>query len=162
MSEDPYRLQRFVAAQDDGEMYERALSELRAGRKASHWMWFVFPQIAGLGHSPTAVAYAIASLAEARAYLADPLLGPRLLECTRALMHAKGSTAEEILGTVDAIKLRSSMTLFARAAPSEPLFRQVLDRYFYGVADEETEQLLRARAMPAADPQLDVELHDGS
>ncbi len=142
MSQDPYRLQRFVAAQDDANMYERALSELRAGRKTSHWMWFVFPQIAGLGHSPTAATYAIASLAEAHAYLAHPLLGPRLLDCTRALMQVKGSSAQEILGGIDAIKLRSSMTLFAHAAPSEPLFRQVLDRYFDGVADEATEQLM--------------------
>jgi uncharacterized protein (DUF1810 family) len=142
MSQDPHRLQRFVAAQDEANTYAHALSELRAGRKTSHWMWLVFPQIAGLGHSPTAVAYAIASLAEARAYLAHPLLGPRLLDCTRALMQVEGSSAEEILGGIDAIKLRSSMTLFAHAAPSEPLFRQVLDRYFDGVADEATEQLL--------------------
>jgi uncharacterized protein (DUF1810 family) len=142
MSEDPYRLRRFVAAQDEANTYERALSELRAGRKTSHWMWFVFPQIAGLGHSPTAVAYAIASLDEARAYLDHPLLGPRLLDCTRALMQVKGCSAEEILGAIDAIKLRSSMTLFAHAAPSEPLFRQVLDRYFNGVADEAAERRL--------------------
>jgi uncharacterized protein (DUF1810 family) len=142
MTEDPHRLQRFIDAQDQANTYETALSELRAGRKTSHWMWFVFPQIAGLGHSPTAVAYALSSLAEASAYLAHPVLGPRLLECTRALAEITGASANEILGEIDAIKLRSSMTLFAHAAPHEPLFWQVLDRYFAGVADEATEQRL--------------------
>ncbi|MGD0452666.1 MAG: DUF1810 domain-containing protein [Solirubrobacteraceae bacterium] len=139
MTDDPHRLRRFTDAQDEANAYECALSELRAGRKTSHWMWFVFPQITGLGHSPTAMAYAISSLAEARAYLAHPALGPRLLECTRALTETTGATAGEILGDVDAMKLRSSMTLFAHAAPHEPLFRQVLDRYFDGIADEATE-----------------------
>ncbi len=142
MTDDPYRLQRFLDAQNEANTYERALSELRAGRKTGHWMWFVFPQIAGLGHSPTAMAYAICSLGEASAYLAHPVLGPRLLECTRALTEIAGASAGDILGAVDAMKLRSSMTLFARAAPSEPLFRQVLDRYFDGVADEATERRL--------------------
>jgi uncharacterized protein (DUF1810 family) len=142
MTEDPYRLQRFIDAQEEASTYETALSELRAGRKTSHWMWFVFPQIAGLGHSPTAVTYALSSLAEASAYLAHPVLGPRLLECTRALTEITGASGNEILGEIDAIKLRSSMTLFAHAAPHEPLFRQVLDRYFAGVADEATEQRL--------------------
>ncbi len=142
MTEDPHRLQRFVDAQDEADTYERALSELRAGRKTSHWMWFVFPQIAGLGRSPTAIAYAIASLEEARAYLAHPVLGPRLRESTRALAELDGASAGDVLGTVDAMKLRSSMTLFARAAPDEPLFRQVLDGYFDGVADEATERRL--------------------
>ena len=142
MTEDPYRLQRFIDAQNVANTYEHALSELRAGRKSSHWMWFVFPQIAGLGHSPNAVTYAISSLAEASAYLAHPLLGPRLLECTRALAQVTGASAREILGDIDAVKLRSSMTLFANAAPREPLFRQVLDRYFDGIADEATEQRL--------------------
>ncbi len=145
VTEDPYRLRRFTDAQDEGGTYERALSELRAGRKTGHWMWFVFPQIAGLGRSPTAVAYAISSLAEAKAYLADPLLGPRLLACTRALAEIDGMSASEILGEIDAIKLRSSMTLFAHAAPHEPLFRQVLDRYFDGTMDAATEQRLDAR-----------------
>ncbi|MGP0101363.1 MAG: DUF1810 domain-containing protein [Solirubrobacteraceae bacterium] len=142
VTHDPYQLQRFLDAQDEGHIYERALSELRAGRKTGHWMWFVFPQMAGLGRSPTAKAYAISSLGEASAYAAHPVLGPRLLECTRALTDVEGATAGEILGAVDAMKLRSSMTLFARAAPHEPLFRQVLDRYFDGVADEATEQRL--------------------
>lgn len=142
MTDDPHRLQRFVEAQNEASTYERALSELRAGRKRSHWMWFVFPQIAGLGHSTNALAYAISSLEEASAYLAHPLLGPRLLECTRALTQLTGASAREILGDIDAMKLRSSMTLFANAAPHEPLFRQVLDRYFDGIADEATEQRL--------------------
>ena len=144
MTDDPHDLQRFIAAQDAAGTYERALTELRAGRKKSHWMWFVFPQIAGLGHSPNALTYAISSLTEAKAYIADPLLGPRLLECTRALIALAGGDAVEILGEIDAVKLRSSMTLFATAAPHEPLFRQVLDRYFDGTPDVATEQRLRS------------------
>jgi uncharacterized protein (DUF1810 family) len=135
-------LHRFVDAQDAGGTYAAALSELRAGRKTSHWMWFVFPQIAGLGRSPTAQTYALASLEEARAYLEHPVLGPRLLEATRALLGVQGRTAREILGEIDAIKLRSSMTLFARAAPQEPAFRQVLDAYYDGAEDEATLQRL--------------------
>jgi len=135
---DPHDLQRFVDAQDRGGTYEHALAELRAGRKTSHWMWFVFPQIAGLGRSPTAQRYAIASPAEAQAYLAHPVLGPRLRECARALLGHAGLTAEDILGGIDAMKLRSSMTLFARAAPDEPVFAQVLERYFGGAEDEAT------------------------
>jgi uncharacterized protein (DUF1810 family) len=136
-------LARFTEAQDAGGTYPRALAELRAGRKTSHWMWFVFPQIAGLGRSPTAQAYAIASLEEARAYLGHPVLGPRLLESARALADLEGTaTAEQVLGSIDAMKLRSSMTLFARAAPEEPLFERVLDRYFGGAADPATEERL--------------------
>ncbi len=131
-------LERFVAAQDAGGTYDRALAELRAGRKTSHWMWFVFPQIAGLGRSGMAQRYAIASLGEARAYLAHPVLGPRLRECAAALLAHHGASAERILGGIDAMKLRSSMTLFARAAPDDPVFADVLDRYFGGAADEET------------------------
>jgi uncharacterized protein (DUF1810 family) len=144
MTDDPHDLQRFIAAQDAAGTYERALTELRAGRKRSHWMWFVFPQIAGLGRSPNARTYAISSLAEAKAYIADPLLGPRLLECTRALLALTGGDAVEILGEIDAVKLRSSMTLFATAAPHEPLFGQVLDRYFDGAPDVATAQRLRS------------------
>ncbi|MCW2952852.1 MAG: hypothetical protein JWQ48_2022 [Conexibacter sp.] len=139
---DPYRLHRFVDAQDQAHAYERALCELRAARKRSHWMWFVFPQIAGLGHSPMAKTYAISSLAEAKAYLDHPVLGPRLLESARALARSSGHTAGEILGETDATKLRSSMTLFARAAPEQPLFQEILDRYFGGDADTATEQRL--------------------
>lgn len=142
MTDDPYDLQRFIAAQDAAGTYERALSELRAGHKRSHWIWFVFPQVAGLGNSPNARTYAISSLAEAKAYAADPLLGPRLLECARALLAIEGKSAPEILGEIDAIKLCSSMTLFAAAAPGEPLFGEVLDRYFDGAADAATERRL--------------------
>jgi len=142
MAEDIYGLQRFVDAQEQGGIYDRAVEELRAERKTSHWLWFVFPQIAGLGSSEMSRAYAIGSLAEAKAYLDHPLLGPRLLECTRALLAFSGRTAHEILGEIDAAKLRSSMTLFAHAAPGEPLFREVLDRYYDGREDPETERRL--------------------
>jgi uncharacterized protein (DUF1810 family) len=135
---DPHDLERFVAAQDDRGTYDAALAELRAGRKTSHWMWFVFPQIAGLGHSPMARRYAIASLEEARAYLAHPVLGPRLVEAARALAALTGRSAREVLGDTDALKLRSSMTLFARAAPEEPVFARVLEVYFQGSEDEAT------------------------
>jgi uncharacterized protein (DUF1810 family) len=129
-------LSRFVDAQE--RVYDDALGELRAGRKTSHWMWFVFPQIAGLGRSPTAQHYAIASLGEAEAYAAHPVLGPRLRECVRALTELEGRSAEQVFGGIDAMKLRSSMTLFARAAPDEPLFRAVLERYFGGEEDPAT------------------------
>jgi uncharacterized protein (DUF1810 family) len=142
MADDRYDLQRFVTAQDKAGIYERALSELRAGRKMSHWIWFVFPQIAGLGHSANARKYAISSLAEAKAYLAHPVLGARLLECTRALIDVYGASAVEILGEIDAVKLRSSMTLFAAAAPDEPLFGEILDRYFGGATDAATKERL--------------------
>jgi uncharacterized protein (DUF1810 family) len=137
---DPYDLQRFVAAQDAGGTYRRAAAELRNGRKDSHWMWFVFPQIAGLGYSQASRTYAISSLAEASAYLAHPVLGPRLTECAALLAGLPDRTAEQIFGEVDALKLRSSMTLFMRAAPGEPVFRQVLDRYFGGETDSATER----------------------
>jgi uncharacterized protein (DUF1810 family) len=135
-------LKRFVEAQDSGRVYSRALTELRAGRKTSHWMWFVFPQIAGLGQSEMSRRYAIDSLAEARAYLDHPILGPRLVECCEALLSHQGKSAGEILGGIDAIKLRSSMTLFAHANPRADIFQQVLDRYFDGEADAATEGLL--------------------
>jgi uncharacterized protein (DUF1810 family) len=139
---DPYDLQRFVDAQDQGRTYEAALAELRAGRKTSHWMWFVFPQIAGLGQSPVSRRFAIGSLDEARAYLAHPVLGPRLTESARALTELSTDSAAEVFGGVDALKLRSSMTLFARADPEEPVFSQVLGRYFGAEADETTDRLL--------------------
>ena len=135
-------LERFVAAQDAHDTYPTAVAELRAGRKRSHWMWFVFPQIAGLGRSPTARRYAIADLAEARAYLAHPILGPRLRECAQILAGTEERSVAEVLGELDAMKLRSSMTLFARAAPEEPVFRTVLDRHFGGRPDPETERRL--------------------
>ena len=134
----PAGLERFVSAQ--AATYDRALAELRAGRKSSHWMWFVFPQIAGLGSSPTAQRYAIRDLAEARAYLGHPVLGPRLVECARALLAVEGRSAEQILGYPDDLKLRSSMTLFAEAAGEETaaVFREVLERYYDGRADPAT------------------------
>ena len=138
--DDQYDLQRFVAAQDAAGTYDRATAELRGGRKTSHWMWFIFPQIAGLGYSPASRTYAISSLDEARAYLAHPVLGARLIECATILARVPGRSAEQILGEVDALKLRSCVTLFMQAAPEEPVFGQVLDRYFDGIPDPATEQ----------------------
>ncbi|BCJ46827.1 hypothetical protein GCM10010168_36510 [Actinoplanes ianthinogenes] len=132
-------LERFVRAQDG--VHEQARAELAAGSKRSHWMWFVFPQLAGLGSSPTAQAYAIRDLAEARAYLAHPVLGPRLVECAETLLAVEDRTAAQIFGYPDDLKLRSSMTLFAEAADDPAVFRQVLDRYYDG-PDPRTLQLL--------------------
>jgi uncharacterized protein (DUF1810 family) len=137
---DPYDLQRFVAAQDAGGTYDHATAELRAGRKTGHWMWFIFPQIAGLGYSTASRTYAITSLEEARAYLAHPVLGARLIECATILTGLPGRTAEQIFGELDALKLCSSITLFTHAAPDQPMFRQVLDQYFGGVPDSTTER----------------------
>ena len=133
-------LERFVAAQD--RVYPGVVAELRAGRKTGHWMWFVFPQVAGLGQSEMSRLYAIASLDEARAYLDHPVLGPRLRECAALVLATQGRSAEDIFGGIDAIKLRSSMTLFHRAAPDEAVFREVLDRFFDGVADPATDERL--------------------
>jgi uncharacterized protein (DUF1810 family) len=138
---DPFDLQRFVDAQDGGT-YDAALAELRAGHKRGHWMWFVLPQLAGLGRSATAQHYAISGLAEARAYLAHPVLGPRLRECAAALAELDTADPVAVLGGVDAQKLRSSMTLFAAAAPDEPVFTRVLDHYFGGAEDPGTTRLL--------------------
>jgi uncharacterized protein (DUF1810 family) len=134
-------LERFVTAQ--AQIYPRVLTELKAGRKQSHWMWFIFPQIAGLGHSAMAQMYAIPSLDEARTYLAHPLLGARLRECCEAVMAVEGKTAHDIFGSPDDVKFRSSLTLFAQAAPDEPLFTALLVKYFDGKADELTLQKLR-------------------
>jgi uncharacterized protein (DUF1810 family) len=139
---EPFDLERFVSAQDSGGTYEQALAELQLGRKSGHWMWFIFPQIAGLGHSATSRTYAISSLAEARAYLEHDVLGPRLLECAQALTNHAGRTAEDILGGIDARKLQSSMTLFLRAAPGETVFKTVLAQFFDGQPDEATDALL--------------------
>jgi uncharacterized protein (DUF1810 family) len=142
---DKFDLDRFVAAQDADRTYERALSELRDGRKRTHWMWFVFPQIAGLGQSATSQRYAISSFQEARAYLQHPVLGPRLLECARIIAATSGgSSAEQILGGIDAKKLHSSITLFAEAAPGDPTFAEVLNRFFHEQPDPATLRLLRA------------------
>ena len=140
--EDLYDLQRFVEAQNVGGTYDQALAELRQGSKRSHWMWFVFPQLAGLGQSATSRKYAIATLAEAAAYLQHPVVGPRLLDCAAAVAGVEGRSAEDIFGGIDARKLHSCMTLFHRAAPHEPLFQRVLDQYFGGLPDRVTEQLL--------------------
>ena len=128
-----YRLERFVEAQEFG--FDDVLVELRTGRKSSHWIWFIFPQIAGLGHSPVSQLYAITSLDEARAYLAHPVLGARLRECAGILLTIRDRSAAAILGPTDALKLRSCMTLFQRAAPDELVFGQVLDRFYDGVGD---------------------------
>ncbi|OMQ14336.1 calpastatin [Modestobacter sp. VKM Ac-2676] len=137
MSPDPFDLQRFVAAQDSGGTYPQALAELRAGAKRSHWMWFVFPQVAGLGRSPMAQRYAVGGAEEARAYLAHPVLGPRLVECAEALLDLGTSDPVAVLGGVDAQKLRSSITLFAAVA-EQPAFGAVLDRFFAGHRDDAT------------------------
>lgn len=140
--DDPYDLERFVAAQDEHGTYDRALAELRRGSKTGHWMWFIFPQIAGLGLSATSQRYAIASLAEARAYLRHDVLGPRLRECASVVAATTGRTADQIFGGIDAVKLRSSMTLFLRADPAEPVFQRVLDAYYGGAPDRATDQIL--------------------
>jgi uncharacterized protein (DUF1810 family) len=140
--DDPYDLQRFVDAQDAGGTYARALTELRQGLKVSHWMWFVFPQIAGLGHSAMSRRYAISSITEAYAYLRHPLVGPRLTECSLAVAAVHDRSAVQIFGPVDAQKLQSSMTLFHRAAPEELVFQEVLERYFDGLSDAATDARL--------------------
>jgi uncharacterized protein (DUF1810 family) len=139
---DEYGLERFVDAQDDGATYQHAAEELRRGQKTSHWIWFIFPQIAGLGRSPTSRHYAISSLEEARRYLSHPVLGPRLLECSEIVASTEHRTALQIFGAIDAQKLRSSMTLFMRAAPEQLVFQQVLDRYFEGSPDAATDELI--------------------
>ena len=133
-----FDLERFVRAQDDGGTYEAAVAELRAGRKLGHWMWFVFPQVAGLGSSPMAQQFALSGMDEARAYLAHPVLGPRLVEAARALTGLPGDDPVAVLGPVDALKLRSSMTLFAHAAGGEPVFADVLAQYYGGAEDPAT------------------------
>ena len=141
----PFDLERFRAAQDTAGTYERALSELREGRKVTHWMWFVFPQLEGLGQSATSQRYAIRSLGEAAAYASDPVLGSRLVESTTVLAGLQGRSAEQIFGPVDAMKLRSSMTLFARAVPEQGIFGAVLEKYFEAIRDPATEALLAGR-----------------
>ena len=134
------RLERFIEAQ--APVYDQALAELRAGQKQSHWMWFIFPQIAGLGQSPTSRAFAIQTLDEARAYLAHPVLGARLRESCQAVMNLRGKSAEEIFGAIDTMKLRSCLTLFTEADHDEVLFFNLLEKYFDGDADEATLEIL--------------------
>ena len=136
----PFDLERFVEAQEG--RYEGALRELRAGRKTGHWIWFIFPQVAGLGRSEMSQRYGIESAGEACAYLDHPVLGPRLRECVRAVLGTSANTAEQIFGSLDAKKVKSSMTLFHRAAPDDPLFTEMLERWYGGVADPATEALL--------------------
>jgi uncharacterized protein (DUF1810 family) len=135
-----YDLERFVAAQEP--VYHAVLAELRAGRKTGHWMWFVFPQVAGLGQSEMSRVYAIATLDEAHAYLAHPVLGSRLRECAGIVAASKAASAEAMFGQIDAVKLRSSMTLFLRADPAAPVFSRVLDRWFGGEPDPATDARL--------------------
>jgi uncharacterized protein (DUF1810 family) len=126
--DDPFELQRFLDAQDP--VYSLVCTELRAGRKESHWMWFIFPQIVGLGQSQTSIRFAISSLDEAKAYLAHPVLGPRLRKCAKLALDVEGRTARQIFGPLDEMKFRSSMTLFMKAAPDEPLFAECLQKFF--------------------------------
>ena len=137
-----FDLERFVVAQDNGAAYEQACRELADGRKSGHWMWFVFPQIAGLGRSATSRYFAISSIEEARAYLSHPVLGPRLFSCAQILLEIADKGAAQIFGELDAQKLCSSMTLFQQAQPGEAVFQRVLDKYFDGIADVATEGLL--------------------
>ncbi len=139
---DAHDLSKFLDAQQG--IYEMALSEIRQGQKRSHWMWFVFPQYAGLGISPTSQRYAINSVSEAEAYLKDPVLGQRLLECAEALMRVEGRSVQQIFGSPDDLKLKSSATLFAQVSPAGSVFERVLDKYFRGERDGKTLQLLGA------------------
>jgi uncharacterized protein (DUF1810 family) len=139
-SDDPYDLNRFVQAQED--TYDRALSEIKSGRKQSHWMWYVFPQFEGLGFSPTSMRYSIKSRAEAEAYLCHSILGPRLLECCEAVLSVEGRSAHEIFGAPDDLKLKSCATLFARVSPAGSVFDRLLDQYFQGQRDVKTLRLL--------------------
>lgn len=137
---DPHDLSRFVEAQ--AEDYDQALSEVRAGRKRSHWMWYIFPQFDGLGFSSTSQRYAIKSIAEAEAYLRHPVLGPRLVECCEAVVDVNARSAYEIFGSPDDMKLRSCATLFARVSSPGSVFERLLRKYFKGVPDEQTLQLV--------------------
>lgn len=150
MSDDPHHLSRFVDAQRAD--WPTVLAELKAGRKRSHWMWYIFPQAAGLGRSPTAIHYAIRSADEARAYLAHPLLGARLREAAQALLAHSGASAEAIMGGIDAMKLRSSMTLFAALADSDAPYRPVLDSFFGGADDPRTLAFLQEDGTAANPP----------
>mgnify|MGYP003338948743 CR=1 FL=1 len=142
-SRDPFNLARFIRAQE--EIYAQALAEVRSGQKESHWMWFIFPQIDGLGSSHTARRYAITNGEEARAYLDHPVLGGRLLECSEALLNVSGRSASQIFGSPDDLKLRSCMTLFARVASPGSIFERVLAKYFAGQPDQRTLELLKER-----------------
>ena len=135
-----FDLDRFTSAQE--QIYQEVLAEIKSGRKQSHWMWYIFPQIGGLGHSDIAKHYAIKNVEEAREYLRHPVLGKRLLECTEALLAIEGRTASEIFGTPDDLKLRSSMTLFAVISGTDSVFHRVLEKYYWGEKDDRSLQLL--------------------
>ena len=139
---DPYDLNRFVRAQE--QSYQQALSELERGRKQSHWMWYIFPQFDGLGSSPTSKLYSIKSMAEARAYLEHPVLGPRLAECAEAMLAVDRKSARAILGSPDDMKLKSCATLFARVSPPGSVFERLLDKFYDGERDDATLRLLSA------------------
>jgi len=139
---DPHNLQRFVDAQNP--FYAQVCSELRAGRKSTHWMWFIFPQIRGLGYSPLARKFAISSLEEAKAYLEHPILGPRLRECCRLVNEVESRSIEDIFGYPDDLKFRSSMTLFARAITNDQIFQDALKKYCNGELDPLTHERLRS------------------
>jgi uncharacterized protein (DUF1810 family) len=139
---DPHDLDRFVQAQEGD--FERALAEIRAGRKRSHWMWYIFPQYDGLGFSSTSRHYAIKSVAEAKAYLAHPVLGPRLTEIAEAAHHVEGRSALEVFGSPDDMKLRSCATLFAHVSPPNSVFERLLGKYFAGQPDDRTLRLIGA------------------
>ena len=141
-SDDPFFLGRFVSAQ--GDVYDQALSEMQNGKKLTHWMWFIFPQLRGLGSTETSKYYAIGSLDEARAYLADDVLGPRLIACAEACLGVEGRSAHEIFSSPDDMKLRSSATLFADVSPDNSVFHQILDKYFNGEPDSKTLSLISA------------------
>ena len=136
LSTDPFHLERFLEAQDP--VFDQVTCELQAGRKMSHWMWFIFPQIRGLGRSPTAIEFAISGLNEARAYLAHPVLGPRLKECTRLVLLVENRPLAQIFGSPDDMKFRSCMTLFAQVSPDDDLFNRALQKYFRGMPDQLT------------------------
>jgi uncharacterized protein (DUF1810 family) len=139
-TDDPYLLSRFVLAQQSD--FEQALAEIRSGKKRTHWMWYIFPQIDGLGFSPTAKHYAIKSIEEAKAYLNHPILGPRLLECAEAVVCVEGRSASEFFGSPDDLKLRSCSTLFACVSPPRSVFERLLEKYYRGQRDEKTLRLL--------------------
>lgn len=151
-SDDPHNLDRFVRAQEDD--YEQALAEIKSGRKKSHWMWYIFPQLDGLAFSSTSRLYSIKNLEEAQAYVAHPILGPRLAACTQAVLEIEGRSAQEIFGFTDALKLRSCATLFAQVTARDSVFQQLLDKYFDGLADTKTIELLKtafeAKRLPEA------------
>ena len=142
-TDDPYNLNRFVRAQEDD--YQRALAEIESGRKRTHWMWYIFPQVDGLAFSPTSKLYSIKSAEEARAYLDHPLLGPRLLTCAEAVVRIEGHSATDIFGSPDDVKLRSCATLFASVLPPGSVFDRLLGKYFWGLRDGKTLQLLSSQ-----------------